>query len=281
MNIDEYRALKAQEDSQKPEGGEQPNAQVDESPVTTTETAHTETKQEEPTPTPEGKETDTQTEPSQPQVPEFIEINGEQVNLDELKNGYLRQSDYTQKTQQLAEQRRKLQVAEELMKQINADPEKAKALAEQTQIQALDPAVQKQLLTEQELWDLRLENEIRTLETKYPDFNKQGVLELAYEKETKTLEDAYLLYKALNPTTQVEPKTETPSVDAESLKAQLRAELLAELKAEQVDTGSIISTRSGSAPQTDNSPKLTDAEKKIASIYGMTDAEYAKWRDNK
>jgi hypothetical protein len=280
MNIDEYRALKAQEDSQKPEGGEQPNAQVEQGTVTSTETVDTSQGQAQSTPNPEGTETVTQAEPSQPQVPEFIEINGEQIKIDELKSGYLRQSDYTQKTQALAEQKRQLRVAEELMKQINADPVKAKELAEQTQIQALDPAVQRQLLTEQELWDLRLENEIRDLETKYPDFNKQGVLELAYEKETKTLEDAYLLYKAMNPTTQEAPKTEIP-VDAETLKAQLRAELLAELKAEQVDTGSIISTRSGNAPQTDTSPKLTDAEQKIASIYGMTDVEYAKWRDAK
>lgn len=35
-----------------------------------------------------------------------VEINGEQVSLDELKQGYMRQSDYTRKTQEIAELRR-------------------------------------------------------------------------------------------------------------------------------------------------------------------------------
>jgi len=37
-----------------------------------------------------------------------IEINGEMVDLDELKAGYLRQSDYTKKTQELADEKRLL-----------------------------------------------------------------------------------------------------------------------------------------------------------------------------
>jgi len=47
----------------------------------------------------------------------FVEIDGEQVPLVELKKGYLRQSDYTRKTQELAEQRRELGTqAEEVQK---------------------------------------------------------------------------------------------------------------------------------------------------------------------
>lgn len=36
----------------------------------------------------------------------FIEVNGEKLSIDELKAGYLRQSDYTKKTQELAELRK-------------------------------------------------------------------------------------------------------------------------------------------------------------------------------
>ena len=37
---------------------------------------------------------------------QFIEIDGEQVSLTDLRNGYLRQQDYTRKTQEIAEERR-------------------------------------------------------------------------------------------------------------------------------------------------------------------------------
>lgn len=37
---------------------------------------------------------------------QFIEIDGEQISLTDLRNGYLRQQDYTRKTQEIAEERR-------------------------------------------------------------------------------------------------------------------------------------------------------------------------------
>ena len=39
--------------------------------------------------------------------PSLVEVNGEMVDLDELKKGYMRQSDYTRKTQQLAQAKSK------------------------------------------------------------------------------------------------------------------------------------------------------------------------------
>lgn len=39
----------------------------------------------------------------------MIEVNGEQVSIEELKSGYMRQSDYTRKTQSLSEQQKQLQ----------------------------------------------------------------------------------------------------------------------------------------------------------------------------
>lgn len=41
-----------------------------------------------------------------PKEPEFLEIDGEPVSIEEVKLGYLRQSDYTRKTQAVAEQRK-------------------------------------------------------------------------------------------------------------------------------------------------------------------------------
>ena len=39
-----------------------------------------------------------------PQEENTIEVNGDHVTLDELKQGYMRQKDYTHKTQALAEE---------------------------------------------------------------------------------------------------------------------------------------------------------------------------------
>lgn len=58
------------------------------------------------------------------------EVDGELVTLGEMKNGYLRQADYTKKTQALAEERRTLEQADSFLKEFQADPsEFARALA--------------------------------------------------------------------------------------------------------------------------------------------------------
>ena len=46
----------------------------------------------------------------------------QQVSLDELRDGYQRQSDYTRKTQELASERGRLQQAEAIVNSLEADP---------------------------------------------------------------------------------------------------------------------------------------------------------------
>jgi hypothetical protein len=41
-------------------------------------------------------------------TPDVFEVNGQQVSLEELRSGYMRHSDYTKKTQELAEEKRRL-----------------------------------------------------------------------------------------------------------------------------------------------------------------------------
>lgn len=55
-----------------------------------------------------------------------------EVTLDELQSGYMRQADYTQKTQALAEDKRRLAQAEQLIQFLDRNPERTlQALAEQ------------------------------------------------------------------------------------------------------------------------------------------------------
>jgi len=53
-----------------------------------------------------------------------VKVDGseEQVSLDELRDGYQRQSDYTRKTQELASERKRLQQAEAIVTSLEADP---------------------------------------------------------------------------------------------------------------------------------------------------------------
>lgn len=72
--------------------------------------------------------------PLTPENPGFwaqqVDIDGEVIPLGEMRNGYLRQSDYTKKTQALAEERRQTEDATKLFQSYSEDPsEFARALA--------------------------------------------------------------------------------------------------------------------------------------------------------
>lgn len=60
-------------------------------------------------------------ESSEPIEPLF-EVDGTPITLDEARNGYLRQSDYTRKTQELAEMRSRLAEAEAITAALQQDP---------------------------------------------------------------------------------------------------------------------------------------------------------------
>ena len=67
-------------------------------------------------------------------TPQYIELDGEQLTLEqirEFKQGYLRQSDYTKKTQILAQERERLKEAVELYDYLQSNPEIAQRLVEE------------------------------------------------------------------------------------------------------------------------------------------------------
>ena len=276
MNIDQYRAMKAQEAEQaNSKVEEQPNAQAVESPTTPVQPSVQETPQIEPTQQSGGDAETTQGTSSENKPTElsFVEIDGQQVSIDELKNGYLRQSDYTRKTQELAQQRRDVEQANEFLERLKQNPELAQQLG-------YDPQQAEIERIQQQNSDLLLERELMELSTKYDDFDEQAVLQVAFDRHIDNLEDAYLLYKQLNPVSQQQAETvqaQQPVLDVEAIKAELRAELLKELNANQ-DTSTLITSNGGSAPTTPQAPQLSEAELKVARNMGMTPEEYARWR---
>jgi phage I-like protein len=263
--------MKAQEEAEKnasPQGSES-HAQTQQVSAEPVQPVVQETVQTEPAPNQIGTETVTQTEPEEPK-PQVFEIDGKEVSLEELQRGYLRQSDYTKKTQEVARKERELAQARQIMEQVQAKPELAQAVG-------FDPQASRMQELESELFDLRLQQEVATLSSKYADFDVNEVINFAVNREMTNLEDAYLLnkqYKGFTAPQQVNTQTVQPtaSVDVEALKAQIRAELQAEM-----NTSTIISG-SGQAPSTPNPIQLSDAEMRVAKKMGLSPEEYAKWR---
>lgn len=284
MNIEEYRAMVA---------SEKDNAEstaTSEQTTTATETPASETTPE-TTPIPEEA-------PVIETLPTKLNIDGEDVDVDTLKQwklGNMRNQDYTRKTQEVAELRRQAQHAIDFYNHVKSNPELSKSLLEADEapvVQRLNPSIDEAERTKQELYDLKVQAEIRDMQEKYGDeFDVTAALNMAVEKKLSNLDDAHLFVQALKaktpniesqqpapttpPSTPVTPQV--PQVNEQELRDRLRAELLAEIDAERNSTQTIIST-SGSTPvgQTQEIT-LTDEQAKIAKAYGVDPATYMEW----
>ena len=241
MNIEQYRALKAQEATKAQQPVEQPIVE--------------ETISEEQ-PTPETVE------------PTKVKVGEEEIDIEELKNGYLRQSDYTKKTQEVSKQKAEAQEAIAFYEHLKRNPDIANELKGSTSIPSrIDPAKSKVMELEEKMYDMMLQQEISTLESKYEDFEVMEVLNMAQAKNLTNLEDAYQLVKST--------KGSNPSVTKE----QLRKEILAEIKAEGNSTKTIINSKVSDTPTDASLPTLTRQEGKVAGMMGMNEMEYITWRD--
>lgn len=250
MNIEQYRALKAQE----LEESNQPEDTVEEKPI-----------EEETNPEEEIEET-VEEEPIK------IEIDGQELGLDELKNGYLRQSDYTKKTQELSRQRKEAEEALNFYESLKTNPQKLDEIRSTHGVpEGLDPASVRVRELENKVYDMMLEKEIDTLTAKYSDFDIRVVLETAQEKGIVDLEDAYLLSKA----------HVSQSADFDEMKESIRKEVLAEIEKERKDTSTIISSQADTKPVIPDEVKISSGELKVAQGMGLTKEEYVKWRDVK
>jgi len=145
-----------------------------------------------------------------------VKVDGseEQVSLEELRDGYQRQSDYTRKTQELASERKRLEQAEAIVSSLESDPESTlKALSDAFGIGAApeqsgdltrsswdepDDATSKRL---QELegrvqgYDRihkqeALEKQVSVLKGKYGDFDQSELFQHALRNKIGNLEAA-------------------------------------------------------------------------------------------
>lgn len=186
-----------------------------------------------------------------------IEGLGE-VTVEEIKEwrqGNMRQSDYTRKTQELARQRKELE-------QVGVAPNIPPQTQFQPNTQQPNPFMDRLVSLEQEFANRELDNMITSLKSKYSDFDEVAVLNTAWEKNLTDLE---FVYKAL--------KAEQPK-DEVSLREQIKQEILKELSANKASTSTIITGE----VNTQQAPvvSLTNQELIIAKNMGLTPEEYAK-----
>lgn len=106
------------------------------------------------------------------------------------------------------------------------------------------------------------------LKNKYSDFDEDKVLEYAEKHDVLDLEIAYKAMKA--------DSVKEPNI--EELRAQIKAELLEELKQNSLSTQSIVGGLSQKPIKQDETVSLSNREQRIAKAMGMSANEYAKWR---
>jgi hypothetical protein len=237
MNIDQYRALNAKEDSINIEQPIQVKEEVKEEIAPMLE---------------------------EDEVVEKIKIGDEELTIDEIKKGYMRQSDYTKKTQELAEKRKETQHAIDVYERVKNDPELA--------IQKLNALEEKELEIDElksRIASVELDKELTLLKVKYPDFDDVTVLN---EASRLGLNDLEFVYKA----TRTLPTSQENKIDENALRIQLKKELLEELKTASVPT-TIVSTSNGE-PIGNTAKQLSARESNIAKAMGLSDAEYLKWK---
>lgn len=156
-------------------------------------------------------------------VPVKVDGLEEYVPLEEARASYMRQADYTRKTQEVAQQRNELGWASAMKAALDQDPQGTIALLQQhynvsqpapQAKQAADPfddwlndnddgwgqkqqdprvaSLESRLARmEQQAHEAELKNTIMTLQSKYPDFNPTEVVAAAIRSNSTDLESVY------------------------------------------------------------------------------------------
>lgn len=152
-------------------------------------------------------ETPTPAVPETTEVPRHtVKVRGQEleVGLDELINGYQRQSDYTQSKQELAAEREQLQSANELWTALHEDPAAVlEAIQEHfadvlsgeppdprdERLNSIESFVESQ---QQAALEAQVNAQISSLQSEFGEFDGDTLLEYAIENKIPNLRAAYL-----------------------------------------------------------------------------------------
>lgn len=224
------------------------------------------------TPTPPPTEPEPVVTPTEFEIPGVGKLTLEEIK--EMKQGNLRQSDYTKKTQELARQREELQNADNLFNYLKQNPHLVEAMknAENNPNSVINTATSeseaiRKLAYNQKAFEVDIK--LNDLKARYGEIDEVALFKKANELGTDDLE---FVYKGI----RYEDK---PALDVQSIidkaKADAKAELKAELEANRGAVQTTVDTRQ-TAPVNTVTP-LTADERRVAQGMGMTEDEYRKW----
>jgi len=192
--------------------------------------------------------------------------------LKEFRNGYLRQSDYTRKTQELARQREEAQDALELYNYLRDNPQMVEALmnmdngANAQTIQRATPenAMMQQILHTQKA--MEIEMRLNELKSKYGnDIDEVTLFQKANQMKTDDLE---FVYKALQYDNLLAEKQQAQQTAANNLQSEIDANKKA--------VSTIVSPRQSNVVT--QTPTLSADEKRVAALMGLSESDYLKWK---
>lgn len=196
----------------------------------------------------------TVTEDSKFDIPGFGEVTLKELN--EYKNGYMRQDDYTRKTQALAEEKKSLMFTPPATEPtpVVSQPVAQPAPSTKPVNNDLELRFEKMLL----------ENELSRLKSKYNDFDEVAVLDKAINLMNNGTPSSAIDYELLYRGTRV--------VDEK----KIREEIMREIQA-SANTDSMISGGSGNPPAT-QTHTLNPDEDKIRIKMGISVEDWVRYK---
>lgn len=219
------------------------------------------------------------TQPINNTVSNEIEIDGfGKVKIDDLKewkSGYMRQSDYTRKTQEIAKLRQENQQAMEVYNYLKNNPQVAQALnngdtsvlQNNPMFNSLNPVNSQINDLNMKLAGFELDNMINSLKGRYSDFNEVEVLQ---EADRLGVTDLEFVYNALQ-------GKKLPTLKQELTK-EIEKSITNKIRKNGLDTQSIINSNDTNVVQ---GTGLSDIEVAIAGKMGLSPEAYAKGKSKK
>ncbi len=218
---------------------------------------------------PEVEQTITSEPETVPSINE-IDINGNKVSLDEVRQGYLRQQDYLSKQQQLDARLREAEQSMQLVEYLRNNPHIAQRLYEDKEVKpemtnVINPAMKEIEELKRELFQDKLNNTITNLKAKYNDFNEVAVMNRAVAMGVTDLEFVYNGMRGAN---------------LENLIAQRVKDELAKATEQIQKNASITKTLvgNGQAQEPTITHNLSEQEMRVATLMGLSYEEYAKYK---
>ena len=205
-----------------------------------------------------------------PSTPQTYNVNGQDLTIEELQTGYMRQQDYIAQREELNALREQNKQALELVEYLRKNPNLANKLLEEDSVDnnavnVVNPLTERIEKLERERYVERMNNQIEMLKMKYKDFNEVDVLNKAVQMNTPDLEFVYHGMRG----------AKIDDIIAQQVKEQL-AKAQEDMVKNTQATRTVVGKASDVEPTTTHN--LTQQEMRVADLMGISYEEYAKYK---